>query len=386
MKRLWMIFLFFVVVAGTRAQPAPIDILFWHHYADDTRLAFWEAQAARFNASQDAVRVTVQVYPSYFNLQAALLARLTTPESPPDVAFAQPTDAALYDLSGAVVDLSSYVAQDGLAASGLWSGDEPYLGLPLTRAAASMYVNVDALRALGYDAPPRTWDDLQAMSCAAAPGFDLPLDAASILSLAGATAVYNPQEGYDFAALGPLFERLPSLCANLVTDPANAAQNRFAAGDTLFFFGSSAARPFVEQAIGTYFAQPFDLALAPIPGPSGPVTWLSGPALTLFASSPEREAAAWAWMRWLAAPERVEVWAAVNAAWPVREDVAADAWGDFAQARRAQVPSEPGYTLVQDEIVFALLDVWGGQIPAARVTVLTETANRIAASLEPVIE
>ncbi|MFP4321570.1 MAG: extracellular solute-binding protein [Anaerolineales bacterium] len=404
---LWVL-LVVMSLASVDAQPAPTEVVFWHHYADPARLAFWEAQAEAFNARQEAARVQVQVYPSYFNLRDGLLAALLN-DNPPDVAFARPEDAALFALGGQVLDLQSYVASSPLDEAafvpGIWRQDiyeGQRLGLPLTRAAAALYVNGDALRALGYDAPPRDWETLQSMSCAFAEaggwpavqtvvpvGFDIPPDAAALWGLAAPEAIYA--EGYNLAGLATLFADMRALrdagCAAFSPEPANAAQNRFASGQTLFFFASSAARPFVEEAMRTYFAEPFALEVIPLPAINGPATVIGGPSLSIFARDAARQSAAWAWLEWLAAPPRVQAWARLNTALPARQDIPAyDDWVPFWDAQRLYVPATPGYGLVADEVVFALADVLNGADPSARVAALGESAARIAAALAPVIE
>jgi ABC-type glycerol-3-phosphate transport system substrate-binding protein len=128
----------------------------------------------------------------------------------------------------------------------------------------------------------------------------------------------------------------------------------------------------VEAAIGNYFAQPFALEVVPIPGMDGPVSHWSGPSLSIFRSSPEKESAAQQWVSWLAQPEQVARWADVNQSYSEPED-----HQPFVDAMPLTEPNFAGYDLIRDEIIFAALDILAGQSPASRLESLTATANEI---------
>jgi ABC-type glycerol-3-phosphate transport system substrate-binding protein len=168
-------------------------------------------------------------------------------------------------------------------------------------------------------------------------------------------------------------------CVNL-PPPGESSQNRFASGQTIFYFAPSTARPIVEAAIGQYYATPFELSMVPIPRFIGPVALWTGPSLSLFRSSPEREAAAWAWMRWLAEPTRVQAIAEMSGAWPSLmslEGQISENWGPFLAAAWYTEPSLAGYAFIRQELGFAIQDLLAGQDRQTRLAELMQTVNVI---------
>jgi ABC-type glycerol-3-phosphate transport system substrate-binding protein len=343
--------------------PSPPDaVIFWHHYADERRADFWQMIADEYNESHpENMPVQVAYFPSYDHQHDAILAGLLNGNLP-DVALVRGYDAALYQLGDALADA----------------------GQPLTQSATALYVNMDALASMGFDEPPTTRAEFAVMACAfhngrgwgdvqllAPAGFDFPRDASFLVALASHQGLEfdNDLWGQTFAFLLDLQSQA---CMSTTTQTRVEMQNRFASGQTAFYVDSSSARPFVEAAIGNYFAQPFALEVVPIPGMDGPVSHWSGPSLSIFRSSPEKESAAQQWVSWLAQPEQVARWADVNQSYSEPED-----HQPFVDAMPLTEPNFAGYDLIRDEIIFAALDILAGQSPASRLESLTATANEI---------
>lgn len=397
---------FVLLVASGFTQPTPPaqEIIFWHHYADAERAQFWQDIADEFNASHtDDVWVTVQYFPSYNHQHVAILSGLLN-GTLPDVALVRNYDAALYQMGNHLLDLSE-LAQD-LEPSAfyevIWAQDVyngQRLGIPLTRAAEAMYVNLDALYELGYAAPPTTHQALREAACAFRDhggwseistvnplGFEIRMDASFFLALSQPNAIYDGA-AFDFStpAMTETLDFLRLLLARrcIALNPGQIAdaQNRFASGQSLFYFDSSGARRFVEAAIGEYFAEPFALAVVPVPAQSAPTANFYGVSLSIFRSRPEREVAAWTWVRWLAQPAQIARWAAVNDALPARRDVEAGIMQPFLAADSFIEPNLAGYDLVRDELVFTVRAILAGSTDeASALDKLTETANRVRAA------
>lgn len=384
-----------LLVLGTplHAQnDAPVDILFWHHYADDERAAFWQQMADTFNAQQVDVRVTVQFFPAYANQHDAILGALVN-GGLPDVALIRPDDAALYQLSDALVDFAPYLENGTLNPQDfdpvIWQQDthdefgNAQLGIPLSRAATALYINMDLLVQAGYQAPPQTLSELGEMACAfAGIGFDVPLDASWLLATSQPAAFFV-DGAFDFDQNG-LRETISFLqtmlsqgCAALTLGDVAAPQTRFASGQTLFYVASSGAQRFIENAIGQFYAQPFPLRMVPLPAQDAPVTHLTGVSLSAFRSTPEREDAAWQWVAWLAQAQNARAWADVNQAIPARLDVESSDWQAFQSATVFTEPVFAGYPLIRDELVFAVRGILAGEDINRRLAQLTEDANRI---------
>lgn len=382
------------VFSPALAQPQPTPILFWHFYGDETRSAFWQALADEFNQSNtEGVQVEIGYFPAYPQQHDAILSGLVN-GGLPDVALVRNTDAALYQLSDALFDLSPLLAADldteKMVAEFLMqdqlAGEQ--LGIPLTRAAAAMYINLDALRDLGYENPPQTVDALGEMACAfhaqsglpSVVGFDVPLDASYLLAFLFPQRVYEDGR-FDFAPLEKSLLWLKDLlargCVRLSINEPLSPQNRFASGQSLFYFDSTSAKNYLTDAIGFFNAEPFDLGMLPIPAQDTPVSNWTGPSLSIFRSDPTQEAEAWAWIRWLLEPAQVERWARLNHTVPIWEDVVNPEMAAFQSAAWMAEPHFAGYDVIRDEIVFAVRDILMGGDMTTRLNDLTVTANQI---------
>ena len=107
---------------------------------------------------------------------------------PPEISVAYQNQAAFYRAQGAVIDISPFLASKkyGLSADDqkdyfqafLDSDANPQfkgerLGFPTQRSMEVMYVNTDALKALGYNDIPKDWKTFEEAACkfsAANPG------------------------------------------------------------------------------------------------------------------------------------------------------------------------------------------------------------------------
>jgi ABC-type glycerol-3-phosphate transport system substrate-binding protein len=303
-------------------------------------------------------------------------------------------DAALYQLSDALLNLSPLLAADldtekmiaEFLVQDQLGGEQ--LGIPMSRAAAAMYVNLDALRDLGYENPPQRVDALGEMACAShaqsglpsVVGFDVPLDASYLLAFLFPHTVYEAGR-FDFAPLEKSILWLKDLlargCVRLSINEAFSPQNRFASGQSLFYFDSTSAEFYIADAIGFFNAEPFDLGILPIPAQDALVSNWTGPSLSIFRSDPVQEAAAWAWIRWLLEPAQVERWARLNHTVPIWEDVVNPEMAVFQSGVWMAEPHFAGYDVIRDEMVFAVRDILMGADADARLSDLTTTANQI---------
>jgi ABC-type glycerol-3-phosphate transport system substrate-binding protein len=376
-------------------QEAPQTILFWHHYSDE-RAVFWQGLAEEFNASQDRVRVEVQYFPSYAHQHDAILGALVN-GGRPDVVLAQNTDAALYQLSGALVDLTPMLEAEDFYPE-FWEQDifgSERLGIPLSRAAESMYINLTALESMGYETP-QTRTELGDIACAyqkisGLTAFEIPLEASALLAMSAPYSFYEDGRfHFDQPALHNTLNFLGDMlrrgCASL--NPFGDALTAFASEQTLFYFDSSGARPYVELAAATLFAQPFALGMVPIPAESSPATVWTGSSLSIFHSTPEREAAAWEWVEWLSEPEQTARWVEASGGFPARQDVdfSTERWGAFRAAQVVEEPNIAGYDLIRDELVFAARAVLVGEFSPVRLAMLDETANLVREAYSPMLQ
>ena len=94
----------------------------------------------------------------------------------------------------------------------------------------------------------------------------------------------------------------------------------FGNGRIAMFIGSSTAREFVTPAVAGKF--PWGITVIPQVNPEKPVTVQYGANVAVFKTTPEKQRAAWSFVRWLAEPNQTAYWATHSTYMPLRRSVA----------------------------------------------------------------
>ena len=156
-------------------DPSGTKIVYWHPHTGDRDKAI-KAAADKFN-KENPWKITVEPiykgnYPDVYN---SMLAALQTKQLPA-LTVAYQNQAAQYQNVNSLVDLNVFFNDKtlGFSKSALEDFYQGYLdsdvnpqfnnqrlGMALYRSMESIYYNVDALKALGYDAPPENWDQFK---------------------------------------------------------------------------------------------------------------------------------------------------------------------------------------------------------------------------------
>jgi ABC-type glycerol-3-phosphate transport system substrate-binding protein len=328
-------------------NPKGQELLFWHAstkpHADVLR-----ALVEEFNAGNEwGIRVRTEYGGSYNDLYRKVLAAITAGETP-DLAVAYQNQVAVYARSGAIAPLDAYIAsalygltaddREDIFASFLEADRYPEYGdqmlsFPPNRSALLMYYNVDMLKSLGYDgAPPATWDRFAEMCERAAKAgskgfaiFEMTSSfsnmvfsrGADVISADGKRATYNGPEGVE--ALTLIRDLVRKGCAYQAKDQYGD-QADFIAGQVLFNFGSSAGLPYYRTGIQSS-KKPFEWGVAAMPHGKQverPVVDLYGPSIAVFKGRPEKQLAAWLFLRWFTQAEPGARWAQVTGYFPIR--------------------------------------------------------------------
>jgi multiple sugar transport system substrate-binding protein len=150
------------------ALKSPVQVTFWHALSG-TLQAELKTLTDQFNSSQSNVQVTLVAKGAYADLNKAVLTGVAA-GSPPDMAQCIETDAAKYNSSKALADLTPFIN----AADGLSSGDlkdifpvmlsaakikGTYYQFPFNKSTTVIYYNQDMFTAKGISGPPATWDE-----------------------------------------------------------------------------------------------------------------------------------------------------------------------------------------------------------------------------------
>jgi multiple sugar transport system substrate-binding protein len=166
-----------LVACGGGASPATpqlgalkntVQVTFWHALTGNLQAALVKL-TDQFNAGQSTVHVNLVAKGAYSDLGKAVLTGLAA-NQPPDLAQCIETDAAKYNSSKALADLTPYIrAADGLTSSDLKDIfpvmlnaakiKGTYYQFPFNKSTTVIYYNQDMFAAKGITNPPVTWDE-----------------------------------------------------------------------------------------------------------------------------------------------------------------------------------------------------------------------------------
>jgi multiple sugar transport system substrate-binding protein/sn-glycerol 3-phosphate transport system substrate-binding protein len=357
------------------------SIVFWHQHSG-AREEELQKIVADFNATNEwGITVVAENQGGYGDIFNKMLPILNTPDVP-DIVVAYQNQAATYQLADAMTDLNPLVdsAVWGLTEEekadffpGFFAQDvfpnfgNQRLGFPPNRSMEVLYYNMDWLEELGYSAPPTTPAEFKEMACAAAAnpfsgatvegsmGYKLSIDASRFASWTFAFGgdVFDYEAGeytYDSPAAIEAWTFIQDLfnegCAQLVTE-AYGDQTDFGNGSLLFTVGSSSGLPYYGSAVAD--GANFEWSVAAIPHTTDePVMNVYGASVSVPKSTPERELAAWLFIKYYTSPEIQARWAIASQYFPVRQSVAEGLTDYFA--------SDPAYKTAFDMLKYGYFE------------------------------
>ena len=401
-------------------DPSNQTLVFWHNHTRNRQDAL-QAIVRTFNESNPyGITVTQETQGSYADIFRKMLGLLGTPEVP-DLVVAYQNQAATYQLSDALVDMTSLLQSPkwGLAAEEQADFfpaffqqdvfplfDNARLGMAPNRSMEVLYYNRDWLAELGYDEPPSTPEAFKEVACKAvhtpfskadgsgAMGYQLSLDASRLASWAFAfggdvfdyeTRQYTYDSDGAQQAMAFLQDLYAEGCARPVAERGGAITD-FSTGRLLFSSASSSGLPFVRAAVDA--GAKFDWSVAPLPHTTPtPVMNVYGASVSMPKSTPERELATWLFIRYFTSPEVQAGWGQVANYFPVRQS-AAQRLGDYFERHAAyktafdllqyghHEPPVPGYDFVRAMAEEALAAIFAqGRDVEKTLARLNEDAN-----------
>jgi ABC-type glycerol-3-phosphate transport system substrate-binding protein len=337
-----------------------IRVQVWHALNGASEEAFLSLMA-RFN-SVNGWDITVDQtsqgdYPSLTDAVDGSLASA----SGPDLVIALPEQALAWNVSGAVVGLDPYINDSkwGLTDNGgaadfpavFWQQDEVAkrrLGVPAERSARYLFYNVTWARELGFDTPPVTSDDFRAQACAANASFRTDADPADdgyggwlvdadwqtvypwLLAFGGGVTdggQYSFRTDQNEAALNFLKGLKDEGCAWMAIDPENPTglntgpfYEQFARRSALFITGDLTEAAALTETL-TRMNSTDKWTVIAFPGSETRAITVYGPSYTMLASTPERQLAAWLFVRWMLAPENQVKWVTKAGTLPLRASI-----------------------------------------------------------------
>ncbi len=407
------------------------EVTFWHRYDSGSRQEEIDRLIAEFNATNEyGITVSGDAVGHYGVIYDKMIAGLTTGDVP-GLVVAYQNQAAAYQVADGLVSVDPYIADEtyGLGddeadffASFLASDRLPQFGgqafgFPAAgRSMEMLFVNMDWLAELGYDAPPQTPEEFAEMACAAAAqpfsknesgfttGIEMDTDASVLAAMIFARGgdIFDYENGvftYDTEESIASAELLQGLfndgCISEIAEKYGD-QTDFGNGKTLFTTSSSSGLPYYGSAVADGEAGGFEWVVAPIPYTGAePMQNLYGGSVSVVKTDPATQLASWLFLKYWTESENQATWAEASNYFPARasvadnmsdymaENVAYGAAFDLLPYSKAEAPVA-GYDNVRDTVEQAFIDiVFGGADAAATMADLEAEANEIMAESAP---
>jgi len=338
-------------------EEVPVELTFWHYWDGTNKIAI-EALVEEFNATHPDIMVE-PVYYGWGELLTKLMTAAAGGEAP-EVAIADLVWMPKLIRTGMLKPLDDYVTEidyedfyPEMRKIGQYEGK--IYSLPVSANNLQLFYNKDLFEAAGLDPnkPPTTWDELVDMAQALTDpdrgiyGMEL-FTQPTGEGITWQFQVYLWQAGGEFLT--------PDLKRAAFNSPAGKKALQFWV-DLIHTYKVSAFAPWglfsqgkaAMVMDGTWMVGgwrpggwaplPFEwgTALMPIPEGGTRATNMGGEQIYVWKTSPEKEDAAWEFVKWLTSKEVQVKWDMITCFMPVRESVAEDptyiAWATTYEPR-----------------------------------------------------
>ena len=402
-------------------DPSGQRIVFWYQHTRAREKAL-KALIEEFNdTNPHDIHVSGEYAGSYQDIYRKMMAAIQS-GALPNLVVAYQNQSSSYYLGGAVRDLEPFLGSEkwgftggemedffrNFLAQDLYRGKR--MGFPPNRSMEVLYYNVDWLRELGYEEPPRTWEQFReiAVKTRAKPfsramhpersmAYQIDVNASRIASMVFSRSgkLMTDDHGRYTLNTPPMRQTLTFLADLVENGLAQIVPERygdradFGAGNLLFAIGSTSGMPFFEEATAAGVGFEWDIAVLPHSSPA-PVQNIYGASISVLRNTPEKELASWLFLKWFTDASQQVRWARDSNYFPVRKSVAAEL-EDYIEANPkygkafdllvhgASEPPVPGYDLVRDRIERAVMEVIRGGDADEILRNLEETAQRTLA-------
>ena len=321
----------------------PVEVTFWH--------AMQSAQGEsltklinEFNATHPRYKIVQTAVANYNSLQQKTTAALTSGQ-PPVITQAYENWVANYMLGNLLTPIENFVKDPSVGLSQaeindfypiMWQDgympDGKMWMMPFNKSNLVMYYNIDMLKAAGFNAPPKTWDEFATMvkaltkedgsqwGCSVGGDVDLWYSmvyawGGQVLSKDYKTVLFD-KDANAIAAVTFMNDLYKNGYINFTT--GYNYQTDFGNSKCAFTFASVASYTYMDAAVGGKFKW----AEAPIPaGPKGQYSVMYGTNVVIFGAkqSDEVKRGAWEFVKWFDAPYQTARWSMDTGYLPVRK-------------------------------------------------------------------
>ncbi|MFO8144366.1 MAG: ABC transporter substrate-binding protein [Candidatus Syntrophosphaera sp.] len=346
MRRIFIIVFLVAVLLGGCGETIKSDkvqIRFWHGLSGPLGDVLNE-MIVEFNRTHDDIEVITNPISSYTALSQKLSASLRVGKQP-DLAQVFESWAATFQKDNVLVSIDSLMANDEdftdediddffpvFMRSITYKGKK--WSFPFNKSVRAYFYNKDAFYRAGLDPNyfPATWDEFEEYcriltkpeteDSPATWGANFTVNEWQFINLlhqAGGTIM---DENDNVVLNGPEGLEALNFTLNLVNEEKTVrsskeydGQNAFLGGTVAMFEGSSVSITYMRQ-------QPinFNIGYAPLPTYKTDKSAISGANIVIFKSGdPEREAAAWEFIKWFTDTEQTAQWSARTNYMPLRQ-------------------------------------------------------------------
>jgi len=348
-----------------KVDPKGAKVLWWHQHTKEREAGLKEMVDEFNKTNQWGIQVTAEYAGGYSEIYDKMLNGIAAndPTLLPNLVVGYANQVAKYETSDALVDLDELVNSEkwGLTDAakkdfypGIFEADvSPLFGdkhfrmsFPPNRSIEVLYYNMDWLKQIGYDGPPKTWAQFKEMACKATDkasgtvGYEISTDASRFASMVFSRhGNYVKADGtaFDFtnATVKETMKFMKDLtdqgCARLIAEDYGD-QTDFGNAKCLFTIGSTSGIPFYDKAVKSGEKGEFQWGVAALPymdGGNKPVVNIYGASVSIPKTTREQELAAWLFVKWFTEPDQLARWVKISQYFPVRASVADKLKGYF---------------------------------------------------------
>jgi multiple sugar transport system substrate-binding protein len=399
-------------------DPSGQEVIFWYQHTRERETALQELVAEYNQTNSHKILVKGEYAGGYGDIYNKMVVGIQG-GALPSLVVAYQNQAMAYHRDGGIVDFTPYMESPkwGLKAEERKDFVQSFLkqdyidgaqiGFPPNRSLEVFYYNIDWLKELGYEEPPRTWADFVQLCRKAKEqpfsrsenkerslGFLIEADASRLASLVftrGGDLVDAQSSAYTLNAK-PVRDALSMLrmlaqegAVELMSEDYGD-QREFAAGQVLFLLRSSSGLPFVTSAVEDGLDFEWNVTYPPNEL-EDPVVNVYGASVSLCKTNPQQQLAAWLFLKWFTEPAQQARWVRASNYFPVRRSTAQVLRTYFEQNPRYKAayelldygksePSMSGYQQVRRLVQESMVEIVEGSDVEPVLASLQKTANQ----------
>jgi multiple sugar transport system substrate-binding protein len=399
-------------------DPTGQQVTFWYQHTRERETALQELIAEYNENNEHGIVVKGEYAGAYSDIYNKMVVGIQG-DALPSLVVAYQNQAMAYYRDGGIVDIAPYMNSPkwGLSADEKSDFIQSFLeqdfiggaqvGFPPNRSLEVFYYNVDWLRELGFDSPPRTWDEFAQMCRLARDnpfsrsedkdrslGFLIEAEASRLASLVftrGGDLVDETSSRYTIET--PAMRGALSMLRGLMEDGSielmgeeYGDQREFAAGQVLFILRSSSGLPFVTSAVEDGLDFTWTVTYPPNEVEE-PIINVYGASVSLCKTTPQQQLAAWLFIKWFTEPAQQARWVRASNYFPVRRSTASELGDYFEENARYKAAfelldfgkSEPtlsGYQQVRRVLQEAMVEIIEGGDMDRVLADVQQAANR----------